>query len=139
MGRRCPGAVRALTSTTYDSRTPPVMRRRLPEMSPRVAAELHRRGHAETFASAYWAWRTVARCPDRSLWDNAHQWPDCPCCDPFDARDTLKHVIDDVPQWARGSLIRLVAPLDRSFRSRTWPGPRVPERPWTGWWRSRLR
>nr|BFE50537.1 hypothetical protein GCM10017745_39640 [Saccharothrix mutabilis subsp. capreolus] len=42
-------------------------------------------------------------------------WPDCPCCDPVDARDQLDVALRALPRGARAELRRAVGRLDDEF------------------------
>lgn len=83
-------------------------------------------------------YRRFLRRPGRWLYV---PWPDCPCCDPVDARDELEAALRALPRGARAELRRVVAPLDDEFRRRTLPDPTASSiSSWhaAAWWRQRL-
>jgi hypothetical protein len=59
-----------------------------------------------------------------------------PGCDPTGPRWELDLVVRGMPAWSRGSLIRLVAPIDRRYRAMTLPDPTTPA-DWR-WWDRRI-
>jgi hypothetical protein len=129
MERKRPGAVHTTLTAPVQHRP---TRPRLPEISPRVAEELRRRQLDWSFAFAYGSWRSFVYKPGSSTSDGPYYG--CPCCDHLDSRDDLQRVTETMPLWCRGSLVRLIAPLDRQYRSITWPDPTAPaSQPW--WWR----
>ncbi|MGW7534434.1 hypothetical protein [Amycolatopsis sp. NPDC054798] len=92
----------------------------------------------ESFSRAFDRYRRFLRQPGRWLY---LPWPDCPCCDPVDARDELEATLRTLPRGARAELRRVLAPLDDEFRRRTLPDPTASSiSPWhaAAWWRQRL-
>ncbi|WIX76839.1 hypothetical protein QRX50_36240 [Amycolatopsis carbonis] len=90
------------------------------------------------FVKAFDRYRRFLRQPGR--WSYV-PWPDCPCCDPVDARDELEAAVRALPHDARADLRRVLAPLDDEFRRRTLPDPKASSiSPWhaAAWWRQRL-
>ena len=73
-------------------------------------------------------------------------YPNCPCCDPIDARDTLELILMTLPPISRADLRRIVSRLDADLRRRTLPDPDAqfdddrPGSEWQAahWWRRRL-
>ncbi|GJF30463.1 hypothetical protein KNE206_31630 [Kitasatospora sp. NE20-6] len=67
----------------------------------------------------------------------------CPGCS-FDdvrhARDVLDEILRELPVRARAELLRLLRPLDTTFRRRTLPDPFTHRRHWRTefWWYRRL-
>ena len=83
-------------------------------------------------------YRHFLRRPGRWLYI---PWPDCPWCDPVDARDELEIALRALPRAARRELRRVIAPLDEELRRRTLPDPMVSpshSSDGAGWWRRRL-
>ena len=79
-------------------------------------------------ASALRTWTSVAR---RVPWPAFSEIPPCPCCGPFDARDTLEQALRALSPAARRHLEARIRPVDDLVRSRTLNDPFAsPDGPW---------
>ncbi|WP_426569563.1 hypothetical protein [Streptomyces canus] len=139
MPRNRPGALRA--ATTPGPRTRPVPPpSRIPGLSVRTSLAIHRADPSGTTASALRAYRAFLAQPGRRpLHPRASACPACPGCaldDVREARDVLAGTVPLLPPRPRSELSRTLAELDRRYRLRTLPDPRVGGT--EPWWRRRL-
>ncbi|GAA2719032.1 hypothetical protein [Actinocorallia aurantiaca] len=79
-------------------------------------------------SSAFRTWVSLAR---QRPWPTFSQIPFCPCCSPFDARDTLERALRVMSPAARRHLRAKLGPVDDLIRSRTPNDPFAdPAAPW---------
>ncbi|MEH0470113.1 hypothetical protein ACN6K4_003077 [Streptomyces hayashii] len=142
MPRNRPGALRARRLPAAHPRTalPPA---RIPGLSARTSLAVHRLEDEDdgplllpgATRSALHRYRTFVTTPGRGiLYPRTSVCPACPGCgldDVRHARDVLSETLRLLaPPGARSELTRALAPLDRAYRLRTLPDPRVRSGPW---------
>ena len=127
MPRKPPGTVRAGLRTRWSTSSSTFAK--TPKFVQSAAAARLGVGHA---GSALQRYQEFLQRPGRWLYPS----PDCPCCDPIDARDELELALRALPPNRGRPLRELVARLDDEFRRRTFPDPHAEPGPW---WHRRLR
>src|SRR5437016_5930802 len=104
MPRRPPGALRAIPRS--GAVQVPKFSRAVDVDAARFEA---RRAWSSAVLGALARYEQFVRRPERVLYI---PWPDCPCCDPIDARETLERAMSRLPPMASAELRRVVARLD---------------------------
>ncbi|WP_196452171.1 hypothetical protein [Planomonospora sp. ID82291] len=140
MPRRRPGALRVHPWADRRRYRPAS---RIPGLSSRTSAAIarielqNRYLEPGSVTAAFVEYRRFLRRPGRYLYLPE---PDCPCCDPAEARDTLEYALRRLRHSAGAELSRLVTRLDEEFYRRTLPDPRPCRWPgaFNGWWYHRL-
>jgi hypothetical protein len=136
MPRRAPGTVRA--GQPIAARSPTPIRGLSRRAQNAIESAEARHLWPGCVSQALDRYRRFLHQPGRWLY---MPWPDCPCCDPVEARDDLDRSLAVLPPRVRAELRRVIAPLDDDFRRRTLPDPTANSiSPWhaAAWWRQRL-
>src|SRR5258708_1785474 len=112
MPRRRPSALRA----TNDHRPPG--KTSVDGVPFKVVNEITRLEHTDLWptavSSAFKTWASLAHL---APWPTFSQIPCCPCCGPFEARDTLEEVLRSLSPAARRHLQAKITPVDDLIRS----------------------
>lgn len=138
MPRKRPGAVRATQSCLRVRREVSAVRGVSSRTQAAIALAEARHLGPGWVAQAIERYRRFLNQPGRWLYIPS---PDCPCCDPVDARDELEDALRVLPRHARAELRKMIDPLDEEFRRRTLPDLQARSISlWHAhaWWRQRL-
>jgi hypothetical protein len=116
MARKSPADVRATLSRRQPGKNAPVVAG-IPALA---AAEIRRleatRLSPGAVATSLASWERFVHGPVRVLAEQNHE---CPCCDPFEPRRTLREALAALSPLSRRALRARVEPLDEMFRRRT--------------------